>query len=243
MAVVCSKLRLLFVQAPRTGCTAIEKVLMERFDGEFLPAEDILGPDGFIRVGRKHCSIPQLVAEKLLADDYRDRFTTVTTVRNPYDSLVSLYVKKREKYQDRLADPDSWVHKVRGYVQDMEFCRNHSFEEWLLKRYNVGRLDTLLGRGRKSLYGRYTAGVSVVMKFERLQEDFESVMRGLGATGDVTIPRFNATQQRSADYQSYYTPRARRIVEHVFRPDLERYGYTFEGLRHGAGTPALESTR
>jgi hypothetical protein len=234
MAIICPGIGLLFVQAPRTGCTAIERLLLDRFGGESLPPENILDPNGFIRIQRKHCSIRQLLAEGLVPAVYAEQFTTVTTVRNPYDSLVSLYVKKRVSYQELLKDPASWVHRVRGFVEDIEFCRSHSFEEWLTKRYAVGHIDRLLGRGRRSLYGRYTAGVAVVMRFERLQQDFDAVMRRLGIEGDVTIPSINATQHRTTSYQGYYTPEARRIVEYVFKPELEQYGYTFEGLAESA---------
>jgi hypothetical protein len=227
MATICRDLKLLFIQAPRTGCSAVEKVLLERFGGESLPSENILNADGFVRVQRKHCTLQQLLDEGLIPADFAPRNTTVTTVRNPFDSLVSFYVKKREGYHYRLADPDSWVHKVRGYVEDMEFCRTHTFDEWLHKKYAVNRIDRLFGKGRRSLYGRYTHGVSVIMRFERLQLDFEDLMRSLGVDGDVTIPMVNPTRHRRGRYQDYYTPVARKLVEYVFRPDLDRYGYAF----------------
>jgi hypothetical protein len=231
MAILCRPYGLLFIQAPRTGCTAIENLLLARFGGESLPAADLFGGDGYIRVGKKHCTIAQLLEEGLIPADYNRELVTVSTVRNPYDSLVSLYVKKRETYHKWMNDPDSWIHKVKGYVDDMEFCRTHSFEEWLAKRYTVGRFNALFGRGRRSLYGKYTAGVAHVMRFERLQQDFELVMRRVGIQEDVTIPLINVTSQRKASYQSYYTPRAREIVEYVFRPELDQYGYGFDGLR------------
>jgi hypothetical protein len=236
MAILCPAHSLLFIQAPRTGCTAIERLLLERFGGESVPPSDILGPDGFIRIQRKHCSIRQLVTTGLIPDDYESRYTTVTTVRNPFDSLVSMYVKKRETYQRRLNEPDAWMYKVRGYIEDMEFCRTHSFEEWVVKRYAVRPIERLLGRGHRALYGRYTDGVQIVMRFERLQQDFEAMMRGVGVIGDVTIPNVNATRQRERAYQSYYTPRARRIVEYVFQGELALYGYSFDG----PGTTAID---
>jgi hypothetical protein len=230
MAIICRDYRLLFIQAPRTGCTAIEVLLVKRFGGEPLPATDILDAHGFARVQSKHCTVTQLLSEGLLPQDYASRFTTFTTVRNPFDSLVSLYVKKRDKYHKDVADPSSWVHKVRGYVEDIEFCRTHTFSEWAEKRYAVNRLDRLLGKGRRSLYGRYTAGVSVVMRFERLQQDFEALMRNVGIHDDVTIPVTNRTTQRGATYHEYYTPETRKLIEYVFQQELEHYGYSFEGL-------------
>jgi hypothetical protein len=232
MAILCRPYGLLFIQAPRTGCTAIENLLLARFGGEHLPAADVLDGNGFIRLQRKHCSIAQLLRHGLLPDDYQTKLTTVTTVRNPFDSLVSLYVKKRETYHGErfLLNPDSWVHKVKGFVEDMEFCRTHTFDEWLQKRYPIGKLDRLLRRGRRSLYGRYAQGVRVVMRFERLQQDFEAVMRSVGADGDTTIPLINATQQRRASYRDYYTPEARQLVEYVFDRELKQYGYSFDGF-------------
>ena len=155
---------------------------------------------------------------------------TFTSVRNPYDSLASMYVKKREKYQPLLADKSAWIYRVPGYVADMEFCRTHTFEEWLNLHYSVSRADRWLGRRQRSLYNKYTRGVKRVLRFERLQDDFEQLMRGVGVQGDVTIPKFNATPTRRASYQSYYTPTARKLVEYVFKPDLDRYGYSFDGL-------------
>ena len=244
MAIICRSFGLLFIQAPRTGCTAVEKLLMDRFGGESVPRDNILNADGFVRVQRKHCTVRQLVDEHLIPADYAAHWTTVTTVRNPFDSLVSLYVKKREGYQERLKDPDSWVYKVRGYVQDMEYCRTHTFDEWLARRYSVSAVDRLLGRGRRSLYGKYTDGVSIVMRFERLQQDFESLMRQLGVEGDVTVPNVNATRQRSRSYQEYYTADTRRLVEYIFKPELDRYGYTFEGGEQNQLAPlSMEALR
>jgi hypothetical protein len=236
MAIICRDHRLLFIQAPRTGCTAIENLLQERFGGESLPSADIMGDDGFVRVGRKHCTIRQLLAEGLIPSDYSQRMTTVTSVRNPFDSLVSLYVKRREKYHGErfLKNPDSWVHTARGLAEDMDFCRTHSFDEWLTKRYAVTRLDQLLGRGRRALSEKYTNGVSIVMRFERLQDDFAAMMRGLGVSGDVTIPTINTTQERRAAYQDYYTPAGRALVEYVFHHELRRYGYSFDGVTEAA---------
>ena len=230
MAIICREFRLLFIQAPRTGCTAIATLLNEQFGGEQLPSQDILHSDGTFDVPKKHCNVPQLLSRKLIPEDYSSTVYTFTSVRNPFDSLASMYVKKREKYQPLLADTSSWIYRVRGYVEDMHFCRTHSFEEWLQHHYHVGWSERLLGRGQRSLSEKYTRGVHRVLRFERLQSDFEQVMRSVGITRDVTIPKINSTQTRRESYQSYYTPAARKLVESVFKPDLQKYGYSFEGL-------------
>ena len=121
LAIICRKHGLLFIQAPRTGCTAIARLLMDRFQGEQLPAEDILDDNGHIVVPKKHCTVPQLLSQGLIPANYRASLLTFTSVRNPYDSLVSLYVKKSNKYVAYLADHTSWVYRIPGYVEDLEF--------------------------------------------------------------------------------------------------------------------------
>ena len=217
---------------------------MDRFQGEQLPAEDILDDNGHIVVPKKHCTVPQLLSQGLIPANYRASLLTFTSVRNPYDSLVSLYVKKSNKYVAYLADHTSWVYRIPGYVEDMEFCRTHSFSEWLDKHYPVTWLDRLLKRGQRSLYGRYTNGVDKVMKFENLQNDFESVMRAAGVSGDVTIPRINETRARkSSSHQEYYSKAARRTVDYVFKPDLDAYGYSFDRLHSSDPIGNIEASK
>ena len=38
------------------------------------------------------------------------------------------------------------------------------------------------------------------------------------------------TRERKSEYQSYYTPRARKLVEYAYQPELERFGYFFGGF-------------
>ena len=38
----------------------------------------------------------------------------------------------------------------------------------------------MLGRGRRTLYGKYTSGCEYVMRFERVQDDFDQVVERVG---------------------------------------------------------------
>lgn len=64
-----------------------------------------------------------------------------------------------------------------------------------------------------------------VVRFERLQEDFDAVMAKLRLPG-TTLPRANVTG-RDPDYRSYYDAEARRTVESLFALDLQQFGYQF----------------
>jgi hypothetical protein len=226
MAIICRDHRLLFIMTPRTGCTAIGELLAEKLGGEYLPEADVVDERGMIAVPQKHTTLRQLLEHGILSEDERRRVLVFTCVRNPFDSLVSLYVKKAITYQSLLGDPSAFIHRVPGYVEDMAWCRSHSFDEWVERHYAPSILDRMLRRKRRSMFGKFTDGVDVVMQFERLQADFDSVLAQVGLA-PMTIPTINPTPERDADYRRYYSSRSRRIVEYLSREDNNRYGYRF----------------
>ena len=227
MAIICPSHKLLFIMAPRTACTATGKLLLEELAGQWLPKENINDDIPQLRVPKKHTTLEQLLSSNVLTLDDANSLFKFVTVRNPFDSLVSLYTKLKITYQPLLEAPDSWVYKVSNYIKDMEFCKNNSFDEWIIKRYQPGRKDRLLGRGRKTIYGRYTKGVDAVMKFENLQNDFYEIQERVGIENKLSIPVFNKTKERQLSYRDYYSNKSRKIVEYVFREELEKYGYEF----------------
>lgn len=227
MAILCRDLGLLFIQAPRTGCTAIETVLLGRFGGERVPPESIVDADGRIRVDAKHGTLRRLVRAGLVPADHADRWTSFVAVRNPFDSLVSLYVKQREPYQALLSDPTAWIHRRPRYVESMAFSREHTFEEWLDRLYGADADDASGGR-RRSMYGRFVEDVTTIIRFEQLEAGFREVMRRVGVREDVDVPPVNRTTGRARSFRDHYTPRARHIVEVAFRDDLAQFGYAFD---------------
>jgi hypothetical protein len=241
MAIICREHRLLFLMAPRTGCTAVGSVLIEKLGGEWLPAEDILDDKGQFRIQKKHSTLDQLLAFNIITREERAQLTPFTTVRNPFDSLVSLYFKLHKGYQSELDDPDSWVYKVPGYAEGLKLTRELSFDQWVnraypdLPFYFENRLVNVARRSIKKLVGRESSvedtflhGVDLVMKFENLQEDFTRVLKKAGIDNPPVIPKINVTGSRSEkDYRSLYTPKTRRKVEVYSEGVLREFGYKF----------------
>src|SRR5438477_9476078 len=133
MAIICRDYSLLFIMTPRTACTAVGELLVQHYGGEFLPAEDILDSHGIIAVQRKHSTLEELIQHGLLTGEEAGSLLKIATVRNPFDSLVSLYFKQRLKYQPLLGDPSSWVNRSVKYADHMRYAQAHSFNEWVFK--------------------------------------------------------------------------------------------------------------
>ena len=227
MAIISRAHGLLFIMTPRTGCTAIGDLLRDKLEGEYLPETDIVDPRGLIILGHKHNSVHELLEHGLLTPQEKAGLFTFTAVRNPFDSLVSLYVKLASTYQYLLDEKDAFIHRDPGYIDEMNWCRTHSFDEWIERRYAPRRvLRFFRVRRRASMFERYIEGADYVMRFERLQKDFDEVLRR-ASLEPLKIPLFNATPDRESDYRPYYSHRSRQLVEAAFSDDLERYGYRF----------------
>lgn len=223
MAVYSKEHRYLFIMAPRTACTATGIVLVKQVDGKWLPRRDKYDEDGNLIVERKHSTLDDLLRHGVMGPGRANRTFKFTTVRNPFDSLVSLYVKKRTSYQALLDDEDAFVHNRPGFVEDMQYALNHSFSAWVIRNYG----PRAAVRSGRHLYARFINGMDYVMRFERLQEDFDEALRRVGIDRRVEIPMINPTDEREPDYREYYDRKARFVVERAFRGDLERFGYRF----------------
>jgi Sulfotransferase family len=212
---------------PRTACTAIGELLRYYYGGEFLPAKDILGSDGRISVQQKHSTLEELVKNKILHPEEAKSLFKVVAVRNPFDTLVSLYLKQRFKYQPLLADPNSWVNRAPTYARNMRYARKHSFNRWVFRKCSRQLAKRLLGVP-PSMFLDYTNGTDVVMRYERISQDLEGVFKRVGIKPRISIPIVNRTDERiDRNYRSYYSHAAAAAVSLAFRDDLKTYGYKF----------------
>jgi Sulfotransferase family len=212
---------------PRTACTAIGQLLCEHYGGEFVPSEDILDPDGRISVQKKHSTLAELINHKILTADEAKSLLKVAAVRNPFDTLVSLYFKQRFKYQPLLADPNSWVNRSPTYARNMRYAREHSFSRWALRKCSKQLIKRLFGFP-PSMFVDYTKGTDVVMRYENLERDLERVLRKVGVEPKAGIPVVNRTDERpNRNYRAYYSRAAAFAVSLAFCDDLKSYGYKF----------------
>jgi hypothetical protein len=96
--------------------------------GEFLPATEIYR-DGTLKVPRKHATMAQLARHRLVTPELRREVLVSTTVRNPFDSLVSLDVKNATWYQELARTPGSFIAKRKDRQAAVRFCATHTFND------------------------------------------------------------------------------------------------------------------
>jgi len=220
MAIVSDRYNLIFILNPRTGCTATSEMMLQKMEGYWAPPENILDQNDKIEVQSKHTTATELKTHALIPADKLNSYTIFTAVRNPFDSIVSLWTKKRYKYVGaKRTNPNSIVNLIKGYDQDMDFIQTHTFSEWVI--------EVLGSRKNLAVNTKHVAGTNHVLKFENLQADFSAMLQGLSIEEPFTIKTLNKTKNRDAGYRQYYEPEARQLLEDKLASELETFGYTF----------------
>jgi hypothetical protein len=194
-----------FVQLPHTGSTAIGAELCEHYGGT--------------RVLYKHSTYEDFLR---VATDRERGYFCFSCIRNPMDTVVSLYFRYRSNHRDDFTDPErigrkSWMlrsldqHKYR-YVHE----QGVEFSSFFLRYYRLPYDNwSRLSHHRMDL----------VLRFESLREDFARLLAALGIEAVCPLPVANATHLRDGDFLSYYDESALARASRVFGPFLKRWGY------------------
>lgn len=201
MAVYCAEHGLLFIGNKRTGSTAVGRCLEQQLGGRYVPDKRLVLPDGSV-ISKRHATLEQIRRAGLI-DVPLETLLKFTAVRNPFDSVVSHWAKLRFR-----------GNRAEVWVQRDEV----PFPAWVTRA--LGESEPA------SMHAEFVDGVDVILRFESLASDLNELLRSRGLPA-VDLQLDNRTDDRERDYRAYYDEPSRRIVERLFREDLDRYGYVF----------------
>jgi hypothetical protein len=135
-----------------------------------------------------------------------ERMFKFAFVRNPWDWLVSYY-------HFHLQCPKHHRHTyVRRLGSFAEFVR------WRVERQRRPQADFLTDRDGRLL-------VDFLGRYETLHDDFGAICRRLGIQCEL---EWHNRSERG-DYRTYYDDATAALVAEHCRPDIEAFGYTFDG--------------
>lgn len=212
MAILCREARLLFIRNPRTGSTALARLLREKYGGEGVPVIEKFGGPWYHR----HASLKQVLASGVIAPDAVGDYLKFSTVRNPFDSIASYYQKRVDA--GRSGEDIEPLKKTNPRIyEEIVFARDHGFDEF------VERYITRDNRPHLRMGGE---GLDHVLRFERLNEDFAEMMHRHGRPVLGSIPQYNATVGKR-HYTDYYSDWSRSRIEEVYGRVMKRRGYGF----------------
>ncbi|MFZ5550549.1 MAG: sulfotransferase family 2 domain-containing protein [Pseudomonadota bacterium] len=232
MATYSEKRQYIFFANPQTASKAIALTLRKRLDGVRLPRQE-MRRNGEIVVRQHHTTYRQLIDAGLLSEAQLDDLLKVTCIRNPYDQMVSKYLK----YCERLNNEPSrykWLERAAPASDE------HSFPEWFawlgghyreIDKINTGPME-------------FIRHADLVIRFEALQDGFDEFLRRIGVSERIPVFEHNVTSARlEADdgaamtaapvptrkkrYTEYYDDRTIEAVSRLYAPVIERFGYRF----------------
>ncbi len=195
-----------FVQIPRTGCTAVAAELMANYEGE-----SILG---------KHSSY----SEGLATGSAPRGYSVLASVRNPLADIVAGYEKLRTNHE-KYEDPDRHVSAPGGYVTDkmlaaFRFVQAHpdDFEQYV-RTFHKLTYDHQISLD-EGVYDH-------VMRFESLADDFSKWLAAAGIPAVRDLPLVNRTNRDKRDWIDYYDSESlQRFIAPRVLPFMRQWGYS-----------------
>lgn len=226
MAVICREKKLLYLLNPRTGGTAVANHLMNHFGGEWIPANNILDENGSILLQSKHQTLKELYEFNILTYEEVKNYIVFTNVRDPYDSLISLYEKYRGRYAQWRREGNYWVnHSGEHILREIDYCSNHSFSEWIFTRYWKSAVLSVLGIRKFSIHADYPTGCNKILRKEHLSADFKSMLLEYKIEGEPNIEVYNETETKKEKRTVSYNILTRTLVYLTYRTDFKKYDY------------------
>ncbi|HXG40434.1 MAG TPA: sulfotransferase family 2 domain-containing protein [Candidatus Limnocylindrales bacterium] len=204
--IISDRYRYVFVELPRTGSTAVRQELRELYDGR--PVLDKHATYGeFLRIARPE----------------QRRYFVFSAIRNPLDDAVSRYFKLKTDHKQRFTGRQGRHKRLVNRIIDERMYRylertNADFPTFFLHFYRLP-YDTWASLDHERF--------DYVMRFERLAEDFETVLRTIGIEPQRPLPIVNRTSGRDRNFAVYYPPETWQRARRVFGPYMERWGYEF----------------
>lgn len=215
--------RFLFIHVGKSGGTSVRQALLpfseepERFRMRRPPRMNGGKPNPLYTVWETLLLHPKArdVRQEMTPEVF-DRLYRFAFVRNPWDWHVSMY-------HFILREPAMPQHPVVKALGSFP-----AYLEWAIAtpepyprgitKFQRDMLTDLDG----------TLLVNFVGRFETLNRDFAEAARVIGVA--ATLPHANRSEHR--DYRSYYDAHTRKLVADHFAPDVETFGYVFDGASH-----------
>ena len=204
--VISHKHRYLFVELPRTACTAITQELIACYDGE--------------KILTKHSTYERFLRK---ASDAEKGYFVFSGIRNPLDRVVSAYLKlKKDHRQLHTRLKQKKRYSLRNYylLKQFEFVQqpNVTFADFFQKYYRFP-YDDWSSLSHQNL--------DYIIRFENLQSDFSTVLNSLSISQKRPIPMLNKTEGKEQTFWDFYTPEIIPRAKRIFGPFMEKWDYSF----------------
>ncbi len=214
---ISHKYKCIFVEVPKTGSSSIRKIIGEPLRPHAGIAEIRLHLQTYLALSRRkrgsklvsalYFCLPDSL-KKRRGEHIFNSYFKFGFVRNPWDRMVSLYLRK-EGVQKR---------------------QSMSFDEFIAKATlsSVTCINSLPYRSQKDWLSDSSGNLLVdyVGRFENLLNDWRIVADRTGAPRELSHERRNSVIERP-HYTTFYSKHTQQIVNERFEQDIGAFGYCF----------------
>lgn len=206
--VISHRYKYLFIEIPLTASWAIHHELCTYYDGQLIL--------------HKPASYPEF---RRIATDEEKKYFVFASVRNPLDAMVSGFFKYKTDHKRVFSNSEeSLKYQIIDYA-DVNFYKH-------IRKSNITFESAFLSpkvweRPYSDMIEVSSDHLDFIIRYERLQEDFAEVLRLLGLEPVRPVPVTNKTQNRKANWESYYTPRMVEKAKRICGPFMHKWGYEF----------------
>jgi len=194
----------IFIEVPKTGSTSIRTILghPEKPHLNIQEAKKKF----FKELSQVRNPIKRYFQTKSLTHSWNNYYK-FGFVRNPWDRVVSLYLRKEGiQLSGKMSFPE-FVHWIQNSSDTCIHPSQHKNQiDWFLDENG-------------------NIAVDFIGKFENLNEDWGHIAKQLGI--NTTLPHANKNPTKKKHYTEYYTDELRDIIADKFHKDIEYFGYSF----------------
>lgn len=192
----------LFVELARTGTTAISKELIKNYEGK--------------NILHKHATYKNFLK---VATDEQKKYFVFSCIRNPIDRIVSFYVKCAQGFYDyKFEQSNLRLYEKYYLIPRVKFIKSHnpSFDDYLFKFHKWPYVDWSVLDHKK---------FDFVIKFENLNNDFQSVLKLMNIEPKRDLPKINVTTEKKS-FDEYLSRDHAQLYAKIFGPAIYKMGYS-----------------
>jgi len=216
------KLKIIFIHIPKCAGSSIKGFYFDNIKLDWrVPNYDLLyGWCPKRRLHLQHATPKQLIETELVSIEDWNSYFKFTFIRNPWDRAYSDYL---------------WIMKDRNIKGSF---KNYIYKDGVFKGvFNDNtnmyyRGDHLLPQ-TDFVFGDYS--LDFIGRFENLKKDIEAINKKINFSKEFNIHK-NKSKNRHNHYSLFYTNSNKKLVDNIYKEDINDLNYIFQDMRRGIYT-------
>jgi len=171
-----------------------------------------------------HINMRVIKHHNLLPDAVLSKLTKFCFVRNPWDRMVSEF-HARQQVGNSKQSFDEFIRAIPETVNTIN--QNQFFTDFR----HYARVEHFIPQYDYVFDAEGNKIVDFVGRYENLKEDFETIFRRVyekECDSNALSQKVNKTNHDH--YSVYYTEELKNIVAQTYAQDIEKFGYSFDGV-------------